>query len=125
MLPTTAILLRNVFSKPMTVKFPWESIELPEGYRGEHSYDIDLCTSCGLCGKICPNKAIEMVKVPAKYEENYPKQYPKIDLAKCCFCALCQDICSKGAIKLTQNVFLATPDPSLLIRNPIAEEDPK
>jgi len=109
---------KNMFSKPMTVRFPRESISIPDGYRGEHEYDIDKCISCGLCAKICPNRAIEMVGATEECKERYPKKYPRIDLGKCCFCALCQDICPKDAIKLTKNFFLSTFDKSKVIKNP-------
>jgi formate hydrogenlyase subunit 6/NADH:ubiquinone oxidoreductase subunit I len=119
MIKTAKVLFTTLFSKAMTVKFPYEAIEIPEGYRGEQELDIDNCISCGLCSQICPNKAIEMVEVPEKYKEKYPKKYPKVDLRKCCFCALCQDICPKKCLKMTRNVFLATPDPSTVIKNPM------
>ncbi|RLF49558.1 MAG: NADH-quinone oxidoreductase subunit I [Thermoplasmata archaeon] len=109
----------NMFAKPMTVRFPKEAIPIPDGYRGEHEFNIDLCISCGLCSKICPNRAIDMVEAPEEYREKYPKRYPRIDLGKCCFCALCQDICPKGAIKMTKNVFLSTFDPKSVIKEPI------
>ena len=112
-------LLKNMVSKPMTVKFPHESIPIPERYRGEHKYDIETCISCGLCAKICPNRAIEMIQAPKQYKEKYPKTYPKIDLGKCCFCGLCEDICSKGSLKLSKNVFLSTFDSSTVIKEPI------
>ena len=112
-------LLQNMFSKPMTVRFPHESILIPEGYRGEHVYDIDNCISCGLCAKICPNRAIEMVKISEEYKDKYPKKYPKIDLGKCCFCGLCEDICPKDSISLTKNVFLSTFDASSVIKYPM------
>lgn len=115
-------LLKNLFSKPMTVQFPSQAIPIPAGYRGEHMYDIDKCISCELCSKICPNCAIEMVVAPEQYRDKYPKQYPKIDLGKCCFCGLCQDICPKGGIVLTKGFFLSTPDPKSVIRNPFPLE---
>ena len=111
-------MLRNLFSKPMTVQFPRESIPIPDGYRGEHTHDIDSCTSCGLCSRICPNMAIEMIAAPEQYKDRYPQQYPKIDLGKCCFCGLCQDICPKGSITLTKGFFLSTFDPMSVIRDP-------
>lgn len=117
--------IRNMFSKPITTRFPYESNPIPDGYRGEHSFDIDKCKSCGLCSKICPNRAIEMVEVPAEYKNKYPKKYPKIDLGKCCFCALCQDICPTGAIKLTKNFFLSTFDPFDTIKDPIPTKEKK
>jgi len=113
-------LLRNLVTKPMTVKFPSESIPIPEGYRGEHAYDVNTCTSCSLCARICPNRAIEMTEAPAEHSEKYAKKYPVIDLAKCCFCGLCQDICPSGSLTLSKNFFLSTFDTSTTIRRPFA-----
>jgi len=115
-------LLKNLVSRPMTVRFPHESIPIPHGYRGEHVYSFAECISCGLCARICPNRAIEMVKAPEELKEKYAKEYPKIDLGKCCFCALCQDICPKGCIELSTNVFLSTFDPSVTIKYPFPTE---
>jgi len=109
---------RNLFSRPMTVRFPWQSIPIADGYRGEQIFDIDQCTSCGLCSKICPNRAIEMIVAPDEYKNKYPKEYPRIDLGKCCFCGLCQDICPKGGIMLTKGFFLSTFDPNSVIKDP-------
>jgi len=122
-LKTIIELVKNLFSKPMTVKFPHESIPIAEGYRGEHTYDIDKCRSCGLCANICPNRAIKMVKAPKRYEKEYPELYPQIDVGKCCFCGLCEDRCPNGAIKLTKNIFLSTFDSKQVIKNPAPKEE--
>jgi formate hydrogenlyase subunit 6/NADH:ubiquinone oxidoreductase subunit I len=114
-------LLKNLFSRPMTIAFPHEAIPIPDGYRGEHAYDIDTCTSCGLCARVCPNRAIEMVEAPEARREKYPKTYPQIDLGKCCFCGLCQDVCMSGAMKLTKGFFLSTNDPATVLRPPFAD----
>jgi formate hydrogenlyase subunit 6/NADH:ubiquinone oxidoreductase subunit I len=111
-------LLKNLVTKPMTVKFPYEAIPIPEGYRGEHVLDIEKCTSCTLCAMICPNRAIEMVEAPPEYKATYPKKYPRIDLGKCCFCGLCQDICPQGGLTLSKNFFLSTFDVSTTIKAP-------
>ncbi|MCK4825899.1 NADH-quinone oxidoreductase subunit I [bacterium] len=118
-----AEVFKNMFKKPITVRFPAESIPIAEGYRGEHDYDINKCISCGLCARICPNKAIEMVEAPKKYKNKYKKTYPKIDLGKCCFCGLCQDICPPGALKLTKNLFPATSDPGTVIKYPMPKDN--
>lgn len=114
-------LIKNLFSRPMTVAFPHEAIPIPQGYRGEHAYDVDRCTGCTLCARVCPNRAIEMVEASKEKQDAYPKTYPQIDLGKCCFCGLCQDICPSGAMMLTQNVFLSTTDRSAVLRSPFAE----
>jgi NADH-quinone oxidoreductase chain I len=113
---------RNLFSKPMTVQFPRQSIPIADGYRGEQMLDIDKCTSCGLCFRICPNRAIEMIAAPDEHKNRYSEEYPRIDLGKCCFCGLCQDICPKGCITLTKSFFLSTFDPNSVIKDPFPSE---
>jgi len=120
MVGTMWVLVKGLFSRPMTIRFPDEAIPMPARYRGEQELDIHKCISCGLCQEVCPNKAIEMVKLPEPYTQKYPKTYPRIDLRKCCFCALCQDICPKGCLNMTNNVFLATPEPGSLMKHPVA-----
>lgn len=114
--------VKNVFTKPMTVLFPFERIEIPERNRGEHEFNIDTCISCGACARICPNLAIEMVEVPSELREKYPKTYPQVDLGKCCFCALCEDTCPKESIKLTTNFYFATFDKDDTILYPVKAE---
>jgi len=119
MIGTTWVLVKGLFSRPMTIQFPHEAIPIPDAYRGEQKLDVDRCISCGFCQEICPNKAIEMVRLPEPQAEKYPKTYPRIDLRKCCFCALCEEVCPKRCLTMTKNVFLATPDPGSLIKEPM------
>jgi len=95
-------LILNLFKKPLTVRFPKESISIPDGYRGEHSFNPDKCLGCGRCAQICPNEAIEMVTV--KQKDGTTKNRPKIDIHKCCFCRLCEDVCPTKAIRLSKKI---------------------
>ncbi|OYT26787.1 MAG: NADH:ubiquinone oxidoreductase chain I-like protein [Candidatus Altiarchaeales archaeon ex4484_96] len=122
MIKTIWELIRNLINKPITVRFPKQQIEIPEGFRGEHKYELDKCISCGLCSRVCPNRAIEMVEAPQKHKEKYPKKYPRIDLGKCCFCGFCEDICPTDALKLTKNVYLSTFDIKNVIKEPFEDD---
>jgi formate hydrogenlyase subunit 6/NADH:ubiquinone oxidoreductase subunit I len=92
--------------------------KLPENFRGQPIFDIELCIGCGLCSLNCPSKAIEMVDVEGK-------KYPQLSLDKCIFCYLCADGCPRKAIKNSAVFELATTDKSSLVikPQPIAQKD--
>ncbi len=69
--------------------------------------DPDLCTACGLCAEICPERAINSYNVglaqhPAAYLP-FPQALPRvyaIEKAACTECGLCVEACPVGAVKL-------------------------
>jgi len=50
--------------------------------------DMELCSGCGKCMKICPAEAID-----------FSRKYPKIDKKKCIRCFCCAEICPEKAMK--------------------------
>ncbi|RJS80524.1 NADH-quinone oxidoreductase subunit D [Candidatus Bathyarchaeota archaeon] len=105
-------------SKPITYNFPPET-PLAKEFRGRHIFDPTKCRSCGLCAKICPNKAIEMVEEGGTPSSSQVKvRHPQIDYAKCCFCGLCADICPTGALRMTNFPMLVAMDKSQLLFPP-------
>jgi glutamate synthase (NADPH/NADH) small chain len=100
--------IKYLFEKPQTLKYPFETKEIADRYRGFHKNDWEKCTGCGNCADICPNKAIEMVKISelqAKPEEGKKNERPQLDYGRCCFCGLCVDICPPGSLTLTKDFF--------------------
>ncbi len=95
-----------LFKKPKTLRYPFELKEPAQRYRGFHLNDWDQCTGCGNCADICPNEAIEMVKIadlkPKLGEKN---ERPQLDYGRCCFCGLCVDICPPGSLRLSRDYF--------------------
>ncbi|MFX1318181.1 MAG: 4Fe-4S binding protein [Promethearchaeota archaeon] len=101
----------QLFRKPATSKYPAIKPEVPENLRGRQVFDIDLCISCGLCSRVCPAEAIEMVDVEGK-------QRPKFMLYRCVFCYQCAESCPKNAIKTSVIFELANHEKSHLIVDP-------
>ena len=103
----------QIFCKPATTQYPFVKPTLPEDFRGQQVFDINLCISCGLCSRDCPAKAIEMVEVDGK-------KRPQFKLDQCIFCYQCAESCPKNAIKSTVFYELATTDKSSLVMKPQA-----
>lgn len=104
-------IIRILFKKPMTLKFPQESLEPVKDYRGKHFLDLGKCVGCGMCSRICPNEAIEMVEFNGK-------KSPQIHLGKCCFCALCVEKCPTKALTMTHEAMISLYDKSLAVYGP-------
>ncbi|MFH1428010.1 MAG: 4Fe-4S binding protein [Patescibacteria group bacterium] len=55
--------------------------------------DLNKCTGCGTCAKVCPENAIQMVKINNKLKS-------KVDYNFCKGCALCAAECPVRAITM-------------------------
>lgn len=92
-------LIKNLTSKPATVKFPFAPAQFKERTRGQVLIDISKCNFCGLCQRKCPTAAITVVKAEKKWS---------IKRMQCIFCGNCVDTCMKDALKLDNKY--TTPD---------------
>jgi formate hydrogenlyase subunit 6/NADH:ubiquinone oxidoreductase subunit I len=83
--------IKHIFKRTFTMKYPYQKMLLPKGYRGRHLLYMDKCTGCGICAWICPERCISMVPVTdqKEYPQNPEKRFPQYWYARCCFCHFC------------------------------------
>lgn len=81
--------LKNLFSPPATVNYPFVKPTPVPGTRGALTWDMSKCDQCQDCERVCPSVAIKV----------YPKE-KKVEYQpfKCLFCYLCIDNCMQSAI---------------------------
>ncbi len=118
--PNTKVLDRKGLSGVVTVQYPEEKVDYPEGYRGLHRLvpredGKPRCVACYMCATICPAQCIYIEA--AEYDsgddstesrviEKYPKTFV-IDELRCVVCGLCVDACPKDAIRM--DTYMHTP----------------
>lgn len=81
--------LRSLFRRPVTVKYPFERTAAPERLRGQLRFNPEKCTGCSLCVKDCPASAIELITLD-KANKRFALRY---HIDRCTYCAQCVQSC--------------------------------
>lgn len=87
----TGTVLKNLFSKPVTINYPAEPMEYPKRSRGHIEIDIDDCILCGLCSRSCPSGALTVDRAAGKWN---------IDRFDCVQCGYCVEKCPKSCLSI-------------------------
>jgi len=83
--------LKNLFSRPVTVLYPYEKADIPDTNRGRVVWDMQKCIWCRLCEKNCPTLAITTDKA---------QKTQTIVRARCIACRTCVDVCPTNTISM-------------------------
>ncbi len=109
-----AITLKQFFSRPVTVHYPWQTLELPARYRGHIVLVCDeqtgrlRCIACKACERICPSDCIfvDGVKRPGETRKSVTEF--NLDFTKCSLCGLCVEVCPVDALAFSKRYNLAS-----------------
>jgi formate hydrogenlyase subunit 6/NADH:ubiquinone oxidoreductase subunit I len=89
-------------SRPITVRYPFEPLELPSYFRGRVVSEPENCIGCGLCVRDCPANGLIL-------ERNGKKGFRLIHYPdRCAYCGQCEDNCTRSAIRLSNEFVPAT-----------------
>ncbi|MCX7017530.1 MAG: NADH-quinone oxidoreductase subunit I [bacterium] len=94
-----------MFTKPVTLQYPDEKPEIPDGYRGIHIYEKEKCIACDLCSAACPVDCIK-IESAGKGKNAVITRY-EIDYNRCLFCGLCVEPCPSNCIHMGKSYDLA------------------
>lgn len=83
--------LKNLFSKPVTVNYPKEPAVYPERSRGHIEIDMDSCILCGLCMRSCHSGALAVDRAAGTWS---------IDRFDCIQCGYCAQKCPKQCLTI-------------------------
>ncbi len=121
------ITMRNLRRGPITVKYPYEKLELPERSRWavRPKYFQDgppKCTACMTCVRVCPD---HILSLDVETREDKTKHIERFgyEIGACMMCGLCVEACPFDAIKMSHEYELAVTDPALLTEELIADVD--
>ena len=108
------VTFKNLFRRPITVRYPTVKRVYPERFRGilALTYDRETgeenCIGCRLCEYICPPQVIKVEMLKAE-KRNWAKTFT-LELYSCEFCELCVQVCPTDAIVMLRSFDLATAD---------------
>ncbi|MFK8017424.1 MAG: NADH-quinone oxidoreductase subunit NuoI [Gammaproteobacteria bacterium] len=101
-----AVTLKNMFRKPVTVRYPEEKTPQSSRFRGLHALrrynnGEERCIACKLCEAVCPALAITIESDQRDDGTRRTTRYD-IDLFKCIYCGFCEEACPVDAIVETR-----------------------
>jgi NADH-quinone oxidoreductase subunit I len=105
----------------VTLQYPEERWEIPEGYRGFLHNDIKTCTACTMCVKTCPVDCISLESVRGADKRMVLASYD-INIGRCMYCGLCVEVCPPKSLKHTSGYEMASVTRGELILHFIAED---
>jgi len=121
------ISMRNMFRGPITVKYPYEKLELPERARWAVKAIVDedgapRCTACLNCVRACPDHILD-VEVTTREDKTKHIDHFRYEVGPCMMCGLCVEACPFSAIEMSHDYELARMSPDELVYDLLTDVD--
>ncbi len=92
-------IIKSLFKKPATEKYPYERKEEPERLRSQLHWDMEKCTGCMMCVRDCPANALDLIVIDRAKKRFVMHYY----IDRCTFCDQCVRSCRFDALHLANN----------------------
>ena len=94
------VTIRNFFSPPVTLDYPFKKKLMTANFRGMVDLKPEACVICYQCIKICPTAALYLSHKQTVEDNKKKNEITKFtyNAELCCFCGLCDEICPTDAI---------------------------
>jgi len=110
---------RALLTRPITIRYPFAPLTLPEHFRGRVVIDPELCRGCGLCVRDCPADGLELVRSGngAFRLVHYPD--------RCAYCGQCEASCRSDAIRQVNTFVPGSGDREAMIEVAVHHGEPE
>lgn len=101
------ITFKQMFKPKFVRQYPEERWEPTGSYRGRpvlvEEEDGERCVACGLCSRVCPALAIEVIPDETELDkERFPTLF-EINMLRCIYCGFCEEVCPEEAIVMSKD----------------------
>lgn len=110
------VTLRQFFQPPVTVPYPYQTLPIPERYRGhvelvrDPETGMSLCVACKSCEKACPSGCILVEGIKREGEKKKSPTVFTVDFTRCSLCGSCVEVCPTEALRFSRRYNLAGTD---------------
>jgi len=121
------ITMRNMLRGPITLKYPYEKLELPERSRWAVAPKFDpsgnpKCTACMACVRACPDHILDLQFETAEDKSKHIEHF-RYEVGACMMCGLCVETCPFDAIEMSHDYELAVTEPDELVYDLLTDVD--
>ncbi|OIP49286.1 MAG: NADH-quinone oxidoreductase subunit I [Deltaproteobacteria bacterium CG_4_10_14_3_um_filter_60_8] len=108
------ITFKYMLKPVVTVQYPYETLKMPERYRGHIELVKDpetgeaKCIVCGMCQRACPSGCITVAGDKREGEKKKVLGKYVLNFTTCSLCGSCVESCKSGAIKFSKEYNLAS-----------------